>query len=65
VLIRPFTGVAPRRYRRAFLKEVDLKTSAGDLNIGSPFWGDPWHVRRVGYPQLEAELARHLEENEA
>jgi deoxycytidylate deaminase len=58
VLFRPFTGVAPRLYRRAFTKDRDLKNSAtGDFEVGTPEWGTPWHLRRMSYAQLEAELA--------
>jgi deoxycytidylate deaminase len=61
VLVRPFTGVAPRLYERVFSKETDLKDAAGNLVIGAPPWGDPWDAQRVGYAQLEAELTRELE----
>jgi len=58
VLFRPFTGVAPRLYRRAFGKDRELKNSeTGDLNISSPDWGSPWHLRKMSYAQLEADLA--------
>jgi deoxycytidylate deaminase len=59
VLFRPFTGVAPRLYRRAFLKDRDLKDSrTGEFKIGVPEWGSPWQVHRASYVQLEAALAR-------
>ncbi|HSN98242.1 MAG TPA: anti-phage dCTP deaminase [Candidatus Nanopelagicales bacterium] len=59
VLFRPFVGVAPRLYARAFLKERDLKDSTtGDLRIAKPDWGTPWDIRRLSYVQLEAELVR-------
>lgn len=58
VLFRPFTGVAPRLYRRAFSKDRDLKNSiSGNLEMGNPDWGTPWHLRRMSYAQLESELA--------
>ena len=38
VLFRPFTGVAPRLYRRAFMKDRKLKNSQGDMEIGRPLW---------------------------
>jgi deoxycytidylate deaminase len=57
VLFRPFTGVAPRLYARAFLKDRDLKDKQnGVIIIGEPHSGSPWQVSRVSYPQLEAEL---------
>ena len=58
VLFRPFSGVAPRLYRRAFLKDRELKNDrTGDLQIGEPDWGSPWHLRKASYVQLEARLA--------
>ena len=38
VLFRPFTGVAPRLYVRAFLKNRDLKNKAGDQEVSQPKW---------------------------
>lgn len=59
VLFRPFTGVAPRLYRRAFLKDRDLKNDdTGDLKISTPDWGTPWHLRKKSYVQLEAQITR-------
>jgi len=62
VLVRPFTGVAPRLYRRAFLERGALKDSTGALAIAPPAWGDSWQIRKVSYAQLEAELAKGVEE---
>jgi deoxycytidylate deaminase len=57
VLFRPFTGVAPRLYHRAFIKDRDLKNDAtGDFNVAIPDWGTPWHLRRKSYVQLEAQI---------
>jgi deoxycytidylate deaminase len=59
VLFRAFTGVAPRLYKRAFLKDRDLKNSnTGDFSIGVPEWGSPWHLQGVSYVELEAVLAK-------
>jgi deoxycytidylate deaminase len=59
VLFRPFTGVAPRLYRRAFIKDRELKdSSSGDFKIGNPEWGSPWQIHRASYVELEAALAR-------
>ncbi len=59
VLFRAFTGVAPRLYRRAFLKDRELKDSnTGDFQIGIPEWGSPWHIQGASYVELEAALAR-------
>jgi deoxycytidylate deaminase len=38
VLFRPFTGVAPRLYVRAFLKNRNLKNTAGDQEVSQPKW---------------------------
>jgi deoxycytidylate deaminase len=57
VLFRPFTGVAPRLYRRAFMKDRDLKNdNTGDFELGTPAWGTSWHLRMKSYLQLEAQL---------
>jgi len=59
VLFRPFTGVSPRLYRRAFLKDRSLKDSnTGDMKIGTPEWGNPWNIHGASYVELEAALAR-------
>jgi hypothetical protein len=38
VLFRPFTGVAPRLYVRAFLKNRDLKNKLGEEEVSQPKW---------------------------
>jgi deoxycytidylate deaminase len=59
VLFHPFTGVAPRMFRRAFLKEHELKNPiTGDMEFGEPSWATPWHLGRLSYAQLEVELSR-------
>ncbi len=61
VLFRPFTGVAPRMYRRAFQKNRDLKNSVtGDMHIGQPEWGSPYDISRVSYAELEVSLAQQF-----
>ncbi|MCU1303624.1 MAG: bpiD [Candidatus Sulfotelmatobacter sp.] len=63
VLFRPFSGVSPRFYKKAFLKERDLKDNAsGDMKIGAPEWGQPWSLRKNSYIELEAELSKVGEE---
>jgi len=58
VLFRPFTGVAPRMYVRAFRKERELKNNlTGDLKVSQAPWGEPWQIGKTSYIQLEAELA--------
>lgn len=59
VLFKPFVGVSPRLYTRAFTKDRPLKDkNTGDFKMGSPAWGNKWHVKRVSYTQLEAELTK-------
>jgi deoxycytidylate deaminase len=59
VLFRPFSGVAPRFYKKAFLKERDLKdNNSGEMKIGVPEWGQPWSLRKNSYIELEAELSK-------
>lgn len=59
VLFRPFVGVAPRLYRRAFLKDRELKDDmTGTMTLSEPPWATPWHLGRVSYVELEAKLAR-------
>lgn len=58
VLFRPFVGVAPRMYRRAFLKDRELKDpQSGAMKLAEPDWGTPWHLRSVAYVELEAKLS--------
>lgn len=59
VLFRPFTGVAPRLYARAFLKDRELKDkTTGALSVAEPAWGGPWDLGRLSYIQLENELLK-------
>lgn len=51
VLFRPFAGIAPRLYVRAFLKNRDLKNKAGDLEVGSPMWAPG--LLQKSYTELE------------
>lgn len=60
VLFRPFIGVAPRLYRRAFLKDRDLKDNlTGDMITEfAPAEGHAVHeTLRVSYAQVEAKLS--------
>lgn len=61
MLFRPFIGVAPRLFRRAFLKDRDLKNDlTGDM-LGE-FGPNEGHATsetlRVSYAQVEAELSK-------
>ena len=58
VLFRNFVGVAPRLYRRVFLKTRDLKNEAGVMEISDPPWGSSMLLRAASYVELEAALAK-------
>ncbi len=60
VLFRPFIGVAPRLYRRAFLKDRDLKDNlTGDVikEFGPSEGHAALETLRVSYAQAEARLS--------
>ena len=62
VLFRPYTGVAPRMYERAFLKDRSLKNEeTGEYVVGDPDWGSAWDLVKISYPQLEVQLTKHVE----
>ena len=55
VLFRPFVGVAPRLYARAFRKDREYKDKVtGLLAIGIAEWGDSWSQHQVSYANLES-----------
>lgn len=61
VLFRPFTGVAPRMYRRAFQKDRELKNKrTGDMLIQEPDWGTPYDLSKKSYAELEAALTKDI-----
>ncbi|WP_150290048.1 anti-phage dCTP deaminase [Sphingobium estronivorans] len=61
VLFRPFVGVAPRLYLRAFEKTRRLKDKiTGKFDIQAPEWGDEWSPFTAAYPELEAALTKTL-----
>lgn len=58
VLFRPFVGVAPRLYRRVFLKVRDYKNKVtGDFQLGSPAWGRPSESYKEPYSSMEIKLS--------
>ena len=58
VLIRPFTGVSPTMYERAYLKDRDLKDkTTGTMEISDAPWGSAWELPSLSYVELEAKLA--------
>lgn len=57
VLFKPFVGVAPRLYQRAFTKDRPLKNDlTGKYENGQPEWGGKWGIRLMPYTELEARL---------
>jgi len=65
VLFRPFSGVAPQLYKRAFKKDRPLKDSdTGEMRFQSPDWGTPWHLPRVSYIEIEARLSEEASGND-
>jgi len=54
VLFRPFTGVAPRLYARAFLKNRELKNDLGNLDVSEPAWTPD--LLQASYLELEKKL---------
>lgn len=61
VLFRPFVGVAPRLYRRVFLKDRSYKDkTTGEFAYGEPAWGRPSEAYKVPYSAMETELALEI-----
>ena len=59
VLFRPFTGVAPRMYRRAFQKDRELKNPrTGDMEMSAPEWGSPYDISKKSYAEFEVSLTK-------
>jgi deoxycytidylate deaminase len=58
VLFRPFTGVAPRLYVRSFLKNKDLKNTAGEQDIGKPKWAPG--LLQKSYLEIERVLGEEI-----
>ncbi|MBM7117817.1 anti-phage dCTP deaminase [Archangium primigenium] len=53
----PFTGVAPRLYWRAFLKDREFKSKDdGAMSIGEPDWGSAWDISKLSHAEMEAKL---------
>jgi deoxycytidylate deaminase len=54
VLFRPFTGVAPRLYRKVFLKDRPFKDGNGDFMIGEAEWASG--LFKLSYEDLEKNI---------
>ena len=64
VLFRPFSGIAPQLYKRAFMKDPELKDKdTGAMLIHEPSWGTPWHLAKVSYVEIEARLSEEAPEH--
>ena len=58
VLFRPFVGVAPRLYRRVFLKVRDYKNKVtGVLSLETSAWGRPSEAYKEPYSSMEIKLS--------
>ena len=59
VLFRPFSGVSPRLYKRAFMKDRELKDKqTGIMKISKPEWASPWHLPVSSYLERESNITR-------
>ena len=64
VLFRPFSGVAPTLYKRAFYKDRELKDKdTGKMEVHTPEWGSPYHLPKLNYTEIEAELTKEVPSN--
>ncbi|MDE0349799.1 MAG: anti-phage dCTP deaminase [Gammaproteobacteria bacterium] len=67
VLFRPFIGVAPRLYRRAFLERKPLKDPQTGYMVDRGGRDEKYprtEILKVSYPQVEAYLTRLKSENQ-
>lgn len=60
VLIKPFLGVAPRLYERAFMKIRPLKNDSGTLSFGEPLWASG--LLKLSYRDVETRLVENQED---
>ncbi|MDU9413201.1 anti-phage dCTP deaminase [Pseudomonas sp. zfem005] len=60
VLFRAFTGVAPRLYRQAFMKDRKLKDEQGEMTFGKPEWSSGLLVEN--YQAIEKRLVENMME---
>ncbi len=58
VLFCAFTGVAPRLYRQAFMKDRKLKDNQGKMKLGMPEW--PPGLLRENYQVIERQLVENM-----
>lgn len=60
VLFRAFTGVAPRLYRQAFMKDRKLKDEQGKMSFGKPEWAPG--LLSENYKSIERRLVENMRE---
>lgn len=58
VLFRAFTGVAPRLYRQAFMKDRKLKSDDGIMQFGNPEWSSG--LLSENYQSIEKKLVENM-----
>ncbi len=59
VLFRPFSGVSPRLYKRAFMKNRELKNKqTGVMAISDPEWASSWHLPVSSYLKRESNITK-------
>jgi deoxycytidylate deaminase len=57
VRFRPFSGVSPRLYKRAFVKDRDLKDKqSGLMKMHPPEWASQWHLPVSSYIERESKI---------
>lgn len=62
VLFKPFVGVAPKLFEKAFLKDRDLKNKlTGEMHIDEPKWGGRFSRYNSSYTMLELKLTEEIE----
>ncbi|MGP8444169.1 anti-phage dCTP deaminase [Burkholderia vietnamiensis] len=59
VLFRPFTGVAPRLYKRAFLKDRELKDGEGKMSFGDSDASIRPELLKFSYVDVEEQLIKN------
>lgn len=59
VRFRPFSGVSPRLYKRAFVKNRELKDKqTGIMAISPPDWVSSWHLPVSSYLARESNITK-------
>ena len=62
ILFHPFVGVAPKMYRRVFLKDREYKDEiSGEYRMDEPDWGGAIDIYREPYHELESKLSPDID----